>query len=99
MKVLILAAALCGLSATVGAQRAPPACETLDVEDISNLVSAEGKFVVLAVGDIITEKGNNLCGVSIDTDLGRIRLKFTTVIGVDGSPLIKRVSAKFVSME
>lgn len=91
---VILGAALAFPMAALAAD-APPPCETFPPESFKE-ITAGGLMRVIEVGDVVKERGKNLCSILLDTTRGRVQLFFTTSLTVRGDPMWKKVSAKFV---
>lgn len=97
MKTTILTVCLiCSLSVGVYAQAPKPApCEDVDTDDLLNMGSPGTE--VLDVGPVTKlAGGGNKCSVVIDTNKGRIRLTFTTMLSINGEQMIRRVDVRAV---
>jgi hypothetical protein len=102
MSKLLTACVLSCLAVTAALPRAahafdpPVPCEEFTSDSFRDIFNTPSIRVV-DVGDVVKEKGRNLCSVLIDTSLGaRVQFFFTTARSVSGAAMWKQVSFKVV---
>jgi hypothetical protein len=68
----------------------PPPCEEISAEEFRD---AGRTSAVIDVGEVVKEKGKNLCSILLDLDNGsRIKFVFTTMRTVSGGAAWKQIS-------
>ncbi|GAC1649854.1 MAG: hypothetical protein NVS4B8_23690 [Herpetosiphon sp.] len=98
MRSMFLTAALL-ISGGVAYAKAPPSvipCEAMNPDMFMDFVKPGSGLVILDVGGIVKEPGDNICSIVMDTSESRVRMTFTTFASISGATLIRRLSVRVI---
>lgn len=79
-KLFTLAAAFLAVSAQ---SLAATPCETIEPSKFQDWKTTDGTAII-DVGNVVKEKGNNICAIIMDTTAGRVQMVFTVVSSISG---------------